>query len=131
VWNEGVWEHFTEEEIYRGVREMGRVCKRNGYIVVDVPYSKCKPYILAKKWLEDNNYWIYGYEEAKSTMKPYFLKAGLEVIDEYPIGSEQTCRNYINMIPDNSARNVLLKNLSEEDFNVYPHLVTIGRPLLK
>jgi ubiquinone/menaquinone biosynthesis C-methylase UbiE len=125
VWNAGVWEHFSHEQIYHGIAEMARVSKN--YVVVSVPYAKSRPYILAKQWLEQNGKWIYGYEDPQETLQPYFEAAGLRVIEEYPIGTAQTCWNYVNMIPDSEAREDVIKQLREEDFYVYPHVVAIGK----
>jgi ubiquinone/menaquinone biosynthesis C-methylase UbiE len=125
VWNAGVWEHFFDEQIHRGIAEMARVSK--GYVVVSVPYAKSRPYLIAKEWLEKNGLWVYGYENPKETLRPYFEAAKLKFIEEHPIGSSQTCRNYVNMIPDHDARDAIMKQLTPEDFLVYPHLVAIGQ----
>lgn len=125
VWNAGVWEHFSHEQIYHGIAEMARVSKN--HVVVSVPYAKSRPYVLAKKWLEENGQWIYGYEDPQETLRPYFEAAGLKVLDEYPIGTSQTCWNYVNMIPDPAARESVVKQLTPDDFTVYPHVVAIGK----
>lgn len=125
VWNEGVWEHFQDNEIYQGISEMARVSR--DYVVVDVPYAECRPYVLAKQWLEQNGKWIYGLEVPKSSLRPYFDAAGLEFIEERPIGSECSCWNYINMVSDPSARQKIVDQLTPEDFQIYPHIVAIGR----
>jgi ubiquinone/menaquinone biosynthesis C-methylase UbiE len=126
VWNEGVWEHFPEEEIHKGIAEMKRVCR--GHVVVDVPYAGCRPYVLAKQWIESHSKWIYGFEDPKTTLQPYFDSAGLVLIEQRLIGSEQTCWNYVNMVTEASARKQIIAKLSTADFQVYPHLVAIGKP---
>jgi ubiquinone/menaquinone biosynthesis C-methylase UbiE len=55
VWNAGVWEHFAEDEIYRGIAEMCRTSKR--HVVASVPYAGCKPYLRAEEWLEKHDQW--------------------------------------------------------------------------
>jgi hypothetical protein len=125
VWNEGVWEHFSEDDIYGGIREMSRVSK--AYVLVDVPNAACRPYRLAKAWLEENGMWQFGYEDPKWTLIDYFEKAGLDIIHERPIGNRQTCMNYINMIPEKGARDGILSSLSDVDFQVYPHILTVGK----
>jgi hypothetical protein len=37
--------------------------------MIDVPYAKSKPYILAKQWLEQNSSWPWGYEDPKTSLK--------------------------------------------------------------
>jgi len=128
VWNEGVWEHFEENDMITGIREMSRVSKK--WVVVDVPFSKSKPYTLAMDYLKRNNLWIYGKEDPKETLVPYFRKAGLEVVMERPIGSVQVCKNYLNMIPDEAARKKIMEQLAPEDYSVFPHLLTIGEKKL-
>ncbi len=123
-WNAGVWEHFPEEEIYRGIHEMARVSKKT--VIVSVPYSECRPYILAKEWLEKNGKWLYGDETPKSSMRKYFEAAGLEMVCERHIGGKQTCINYLNMIPNKGVRDQLYKKISPEDFLVGPHILAIG-----
>lgn len=40
VWNSGVIEHYSEAEIKKIIREMFRITKKNGYIVVAIPNMK-------------------------------------------------------------------------------------------
>ena len=125
VWNEGVWEHFPEESIALGIGEMARVSKR--YVLVDVPNAECRPYMLAKEWLEEHNLWTYGFEQPKSSLRQFFESANLDVVDEHPIGSRQTCVNYLNMINDEEAREEITSRLEPQDYEVYPHILTIGK----
>lgn len=123
VWNEGVLEHFSVDDFERALKEMIRVSKK--YILVDVPYSKSKPYMMAKKYLEENNLWPWGYEKPRISLIDDFKKFGVKVIKETPIGSTQTNFNYLNMIPLKD-REKIIKELTEEDFKVFPHLMIIG-----
>lgn len=125
VWNAGVWEHFPEEHIFRGIGEMARVCK--GFVLVAVPNARCQPYVLSKAWLEEQNLWKFGLEKPKCSLKEYFQAADLEVIEERPIGSKQTCLNYLNMIPDETARKEITSHLKPEDYQVYPLILAIGK----
>ena len=123
VWNEGVLEHFCKDDYERAINEMIRVSRK--YILVDVPYAKSKPYVMAKKWLEENGLWAWGYEAPKVSLKDDLEANGVKILKEMPIGSVQTNINYINMInPD--KREQVLKRLTEEDFKVFPHLLVIG-----
>lgn len=125
VWNAGVWEHFSEAEVYQGIAEMGRVSK--GHVVVSVPYAGSRPYVLAKQWLEQHDLWRYGYEDPKQTLRPYFEQAGMTLIEERPIGAERTCINYLKMIPDIKARGAIISQLTKEDFQTFPHLMGVGK----
>lgn len=66
VWNEGVLEHFSMKEYSKSLKEMKRVSKQ--YVLVDVPNANCKPYVLAKTWLEKNNQWGYGHENLRKSL---------------------------------------------------------------
>lgn len=65
VWNEGVNEHFKDEERQKIFDEMARVCKKEGEVIVIVPNALNLPYRITKKVLEMRNTWEYGFE------KPY------------------------------------------------------------
>jgi len=123
VWNEGVLEHFHKDDYERTIKEMVRVSRR--YIMSDVPYAKSKPYIMAKKLLEENGLWAWGYEDPKVSLKDDLEDNGVSILKEIPIGSIQTNKNYINMVPP-EKREQILKRLTEDDFEVFPHLMTIG-----
>jgi len=123
VWNEGVLEHFKRDEYEKALKEMIRVSQK--YILIDVPYAKSKPYIFAKKFLEENSLWDWGYEDPKVSLKEDLIANGVRVLKEECIGSIKTNRNYIDMIPFDKRDNIL-KELKKEDFNVFPHLLTIG-----
>lgn len=123
VWNEGVLEHFNDAEYHKAIEEMARVSKR--FVLVDVPNGCCKPYMLSKKWLEENKMWSWGYEEPKTSMRDDFEMAGMKVLAERPIGNKTTISNYINMIPA-EHRSSVVDQLREEDSEVFPHLLTVG-----
>lgn len=127
VWNEGVLEHFCKDDYEKAIKEMVRVSKK--YILIDVPYAKSKPYLMAKKYLEENGLWVWGYEDPKVSLKNALKPHGVEVLREVPIGSVQTNRNYIDMVPPDK-RGQILKCLNQDDFKVFPHLMTIGEKKL-
>ena len=124
IWNEGVLEHFHKNDYEKAIEEMIRVSKK--YILIDVPYARSKPYIMAKKFLEESGLWAWGYEDPKVSLKDSLEINDVEVIEERPIGSIQTNRNYINMVPPDK-REQILKGLGQDDFKVFPHLMTIGK----
>jgi hypothetical protein len=126
VWNEGVLEHFQPADYQKAISEMVRVTRK--YILIDVPYAKSKPYVLSKKWLEQNGLWVWGYEDPKVSLKTVLADAGVRVIKEVPVGSIQTNKNYVNMIPIDKRQDVL-SLLTEQDFSVFPHLMTIGEKI--
>jgi len=72
VFNEGTLEHFSDEEIVKALREMGRVGKR---IVIDVPIQERIP---------DRP---VGYGDERHLHPEYWKhlaeKAGLKVVEEY------------------------------------------------
>jgi ubiquinone/menaquinone biosynthesis C-methylase UbiE len=67
VWNEGVNEHFQGKRRQKIFREMMRVCRKGGQVIVIVPNALNLPYRLTKKILEMSGRWIYGFE------KPYTI----------------------------------------------------------
>jgi ubiquinone/menaquinone biosynthesis C-methylase UbiE len=123
VWNEGVLEHFSSSEYSIAIKEMSRVSKR--YVVIDVPNANCKPYVLAKTWLEQNNLWGYGYEKPRKSLISDFKRHGLHVLSERSIGTRGTIENYIKMVPDEHQAKIRNK-LKPTDYKIFPHLLTIG-----
>lgn len=124
VWNSGVLEHFYKEDYRRAIMEMVRVSK--SYILIVVPSAKSKPYIAAKKWLEENDLWVWGYEDPKVSLKEDLEACSVEILKEILIGSIRTNRNYIDMIPPDKREHIL-KDLTLNDFNTFPHLMVIGK----
>lgn len=126
VWNEGLLEHFHMDDYKKAINEIVRVTKK--YILIDVPYAKSQPYVMAKRWLEEKGLWEWGYEDPKVSLKTDLEVSGADVIKETPIGSIQTNRNYVNMIPP-EKRGDILRSLNEDDFKVFPHLMTIAQKI--
>lgn len=47
VFNSGVLEHYRSDEIIRALKEMSRICKESGEIVIAIPNHYCIVYRLA------------------------------------------------------------------------------------
>jgi ubiquinone/menaquinone biosynthesis C-methylase UbiE len=124
VWNAGVLEHFDDIEYNQALSEMKRVSK--GFVLVDIPNAQCKPYLLAKKWLEENDLWMYGFENPRETSKEDFSRHHIELLMEKYIGGRKTCENYIKMVPT-EFQDLIRSRLVEEDYEMYPHLLSLGK----
>ena len=82
VFNSGVIEHYRYPGNIRQVKEMARVTKKGGEILISVPNSLCLWYILVKKILLIFKAWKFGYEESytPARLKKVAKKAGLRII---------------------------------------------------
>ena len=82
VYNSGVIEHFKEPDNVGAVREMARITRSGGKVVIIVPNSYC-PWYRAGKWVAVafGNF-EFGYEEdySFSRLRDVAVKSGLEVI---------------------------------------------------
>ena len=79
VWNAGVIEHFTDEGKIALIREMWRVVKPGGILLIMVPNKWDIPFILGK-WLAIlRNTWPFGYEDDLSffRLRKLAQRAGL------------------------------------------------------
>ncbi len=123
VWNEGVLEHFSMEQRVIALKEMARTSKDK--VLLSVPYAGCKPYLLAKKWLEDNDQWSWGVETPIGSLEDEFAQAGLKMISQTPIGGKRTTLNYVEMVPE-KHRQEILSQLSDEDLATPAHLMATG-----
>jgi len=123
VWNEGVLEHFSEQEYHSALAEMKRVSRK--FVLIDVPNAACRPYMLSKQWLEEHGMWAWGYENPRASLKKDLEMAGMRVLSERPIGNETTIRNYINMVPA-EHRSAILDQITKTDCEVFPHLLAVG-----
>lgn len=123
VWNEGVLEHFHESEYRQALREMVRVTRR--YVLIDVPNANCRPYVLVKEWLEAHGEWSWGYEQPRGSLRQDLEDLGVQLLSEKSIGGHRTILNYLDMIhPEH--RKCILGRLQPEDFETFPHLLTVG-----
>ncbi|WP_341479991.1 class I SAM-dependent methyltransferase [Paenibacillus dendrobii] len=98
-WNAGVLEHFSNEEKVNILREMARITKPGGQIVVLVPYSGCLPYRMGKAFAEQSGTWPYGVEMPVESLKDAFGKAGIQMSEERCIGFLESL-DFLDFIPD-------------------------------
>lgn len=87
VWNSGVLEHWTDEELTPIVAEMARVSRKG--VISLVPSARSVFYRLGKQLMEDAGLWPYGRELPKATLAPAFRAAGLHSIREFTLVPEQ------------------------------------------
>lgn len=87
VWNSGVLEHWTDEELAPMVKEMARVSRKG--VISLVPSARSVFYRLGKHLMEDAGLWPYGRELPRASLAPVFQAAGLQSIREFTIVPEQ------------------------------------------
>lgn len=63
VWNGGVIEHFSDEGKIALIREMWRVTRPGGLLLIMVPNALDLPFILGKRLAEWRGKWIFGFED--------------------------------------------------------------------
>lgn len=83
VWNAGVLEHFERAEQVKILKEMKRVCKPDGLVIVVVPYAGNPLYRVAKWWKEKTGRWVFGKEKPVMTLVDILESAGLQARREY------------------------------------------------
>jgi len=76
VWNGGVIEHFTDEGKIALIREMYRVVKPGGLLLIIVPNAHDWPFRLGKWIAERRGKWIFGFEDDLSAGRFRRLAAG-------------------------------------------------------
>lgn len=86
VWNSGVLEHFSDEELAQSLAEMGRVCKKGGLVLSFNAYRYSLFYRLGKALLDVLKRWPYAEERSFSTLRPYLLNSGLQLWHERSVG---------------------------------------------
>jgi len=62
TWNAGVIEHFQGEDQVRALREMLRVTRPDGRVIVAVPWAGARVYARAKAFADSRRLWQPGYE---------------------------------------------------------------------
>ncbi|MEW6723989.1 MAG: methyltransferase domain-containing protein [Bacillota bacterium] len=118
AWNAGVLEHMSSQDQTAALREMARVTRSGGAILVMSPNAACFPYRLGKYWAEANETWAWGDEQPVVTHRPMFERAGLTLVREfsiaqgtgldflYPLGSQvmATARQwFVSLSPEERA----------------------------
>ena len=83
VWNGGVIEHFTDEGKIALIREMYRVVKPGGLLLIIVPNAHDWPFRLGKWIAERRGKWIFGYEDDLSAgrFRRLAARAGLTRVE--------------------------------------------------
>ncbi len=81
VWNGGVIEHFKDEGKLLLLKEMLRIAKPGGQLIVLVPNSWCIQFQLVQSLLKFSNKWIYGFEDDMSPRRLLKLSRELEATD--------------------------------------------------
>ena len=124
IFSMGTVEHFTDDEIVKMFMQMSKV---GDYVIVGVPYSGSRPYMLSKEHSQRNGTWEYGEEQDFETLSPLFERAGISLLQEETIGacSEAYYLKRVNhsLIPTQIGRN-LAKMLKGEQVGSW--LVAIG-----
>jgi ubiquinone/menaquinone biosynthesis C-methylase UbiE len=79
TWNGGVIEHFTDEGKTALLREMWRVTKPGGLLLVTVPNARDYPFMAGKKIAEWRGKWIFGFEDdlTEARFRALAVKAGI------------------------------------------------------
>jgi SAM-dependent methyltransferase len=125
VWNSGVMEHFRDEDLLAGLREMRRVSRR--FVAVFVPSRYCVPYNVARLLALDAGTWEWGLERPKKSLREEFLAAGLDVIDEYEFGHETDIPlSYLRLLPDRTAESFRRQYERDRRWQQGISLATIG-----
>lgn len=86
VWNAGVLEHFTYEEQVNILKELARVTKDDGLLIILTPSAASLTYRVGKYAAEQTGIWMYGAETPVQTLTPACQEAGIELLEEYNIG---------------------------------------------
>ena len=84
VWNAGVIEHFSEKDRVLVLKDMIRVCKKNGLIISLNPFSGAIFYRIGKWIAERTNKWQFGYEKPMVTLREYMTNNRFYLTKEYP-----------------------------------------------
>jgi SAM-dependent methyltransferase len=83
VWNGGVIEHFTDEGKIALIREMYRVTKPGGLLLIIVPNAHDVPFRLGKWIAERRGKWIFGFEDdlSEGRFRKLAERAGLPGVE--------------------------------------------------
>ncbi|MBJ9993537.1 class I SAM-dependent methyltransferase [Paenibacillus sp. S28] len=130
TWNAGVLEHFTFDEKVTILKEMARVTKPGGTIVIMTPYSKCLPYRIGKAFAERQGTWMYGVEQPVLTLKDEFAHSGITFLDERDIGFVNSL-DFLDFIPSSHViKNLILEwyeGLPDADKSLFPGYLLVSK----
>jgi ubiquinone/menaquinone biosynthesis C-methylase UbiE len=106
VWNDGVNEHFKGKARYEIFREMSRVCKAKGHVIVIVPNAFNLPYRITKKVLEMKKRWTYGFEKPFTLfeLKEKMKRAGITPIKAGGAGVIGSFLAFTQLIPTRTSK---------------------------
>lgn len=100
--NAGVLEHFHQDEQVTILKEMARITKPDGKIVVLTPNSKCMPYLVGKATAERVGTWMYGEEYPIESMREAFRLSGMTVLEETHTGFLESL-DFLDFIDNSTA----------------------------
>ncbi len=86
TWSAGVIEHFHEDEQIAIVKEMARVTKPKGKIILIAPSSQATTYLKAKRYADARSAWQPGHEIPITSFKQLAEKSGVHLDREYRTG---------------------------------------------
>ena len=120
VWNDGVLEHFSDDGKIALIREMWRIVRPGGALLIRVPNVWDLPFTVSKFAAERRGTWQYGYEDGLSVgrLKKLARRAGLEQAEVFaynpitgwwflPYGEAITRRLNLNTVEWHSRRSPL------------------------
>jgi len=86
VWSGGVIEHFTLEQQIKILKEMLRVTRSGGKVIVIAPSAEARIYGKAKAHADGRDAWQPGYEVPISSLGEVAAGAGVDLVQEYRVG---------------------------------------------
>ena len=83
--NGGVIEHFFDDGKRRLIKEMFRMAKPGGKVIIMVPNAWCVPFRIGQAWQRLKGTWKFGYEDDMSPwrIKRMCQKLGLQLVKTY------------------------------------------------
>ena len=86
TWSGGVIEHFRKEEQVEILKEMLRVTRPEGRVIVIAPSAEARIYGKAKAYADSHKAWQPGYEVPIGSLREIAESAGADLIGEYRVG---------------------------------------------
>lgn len=123
VWNAGVLEHFSYEEQVNILKELARITKENGLLIILTPSAAALAYRVGKYTSEQAGTWMYGTETPVETLTTAFRDAGVELLEEYNTGFLGSLEflDFINgAAPVKEAMKAWFLSLTEEEQSLFP-----------